>query len=255
MKPSDTFDDFVKLVAILRKECPWDRKQTHHSIKDNLIEETYEVIDAIDQENFDELKKELGDILLHVLFHSRIAEENSEFSLSEVIYSISEKLIRRHPHVFEDTVVKNDQEVANNWESIKLREGKSSILDGIPEQLPALIRAQRMQEKAGNVGFDWAEWELAWEKLNEEIDEWREAVDAQETERREEEFGDLLFSMVNVGRLLELNAESALRGANRKFENRFRYIEDCLKQANQSIESATLEEMDKLWNEAKSKGL
>lgn len=254
MKPSDDFEDFVNLVAILRKECPWDRKQTHHTIKDNLIEETYEVVDAIDRENFEDLKKELGDLLLHVLFHSRMAEEKAEFSIPDVIYTISEKLIRRHPHVFKDVTAESDQEVASNWESIKLKEGKTSTLDDIPFRLPALIRAQRMQEKAGNVGFDWSDWKLAWEKLNEEIDEWRLAIDVQDQENREEEFGDLLFSLVNVGRLLNLNAESALRRANQKFETRFRYIERNLKQKNSNIQSATLEEMDQLWDEAKSKG-
>lgn len=254
MKPSKKFNDLVKLIAILRNECPWDRKQTHHSIKDNLIEESYEVVEAIDQNNFDELKKELGDLLLHVLFHSEMADEKSEFSIDDVIFGLSEKLIRRHPHVFGDTVADNDSQVAKNWESIKLKEGKKSVLDGIPSHLPALIRAQRMQEKAGNVGFDWAEWELAWEKLNEEIDEWRDAVKQQNQENRKDEFGDLLFSLVNVGRLLNLNAEDSLRQANRKFEARFRYIENQLKDKNKDIAESTLEEMDNLWDEAKLKG-
>jgi XTP/dITP diphosphohydrolase len=254
MKPSKEFDELVRLVSILRKKCPWDRKQTHESIKDNLIEEAYEVVEAIDKKNTDELKKELGDLLLHVLFHSRIAEEKKTFSIDDVIQGISEKLIRRHPHVFEDAVIDSDHQVAENWENIKLKEGKSSILDGLPERLPALIRAQRMQEKAGNVGFDWAEWELAWEKLNEEINEWREAVGQQDQDLRKNEFGDLLFSLVNVGRLLQLNAEDALRKANRKFENRFRYIEEHLKAGNKDLASSTLEEMDELWEEAKRKG-
>jgi MazG family protein len=254
MKPSKEFDELVRLVSILRKKCPWDRKQTHESIKDNLIEEAYEVVEAIDQKNTDELKKELGDLLLHVLFHSRIAEEKKAFSIDDVIQGISEKLIRRHPHVFEDAAIDSDHQVAENWENIKLKEGKSSTLDGLPERLPALIRAQRMQEKAGNVGFDWAEWELAWEKLNEEIDEWREAVGQQDQDLRKNEFGDLLFSLVNVGRLLQLNAEDSLRQANRKFENRFRYIEEHLKAGNKDLASSTLEEMDELWDEAKLKG-
>lgn len=254
MKPSKKFNDLVKLIAILRNECPWDRKQTHHSIKDNLIEESYEVVEAIDQNNFDELKKELGDLLLHVLFHSEMADEKTEFSIDDVIFGLSEKLIRRHPHVFGDTVADNDAQVAKNWESIKLKEGKKSVLGGIPSHLPALIRAQRMQEKAGNVGFDWAEWELAWEKLNEEIDEWRDAVKQQNQENRKDEFGDLLFSLVNVGRLLNLNAEDSLRQANRKFEARFRYIENQLKDKNKDIAESTLEEMDNLWDEAKLKG-
>ncbi|MEX2456539.1 MAG: nucleoside triphosphate pyrophosphohydrolase [Balneolaceae bacterium] len=253
MNPSSKFEDLVELIAILRKECPWDRKQTHHSIKDNLIEEAYEAVEAIDEENFDELSRELGDLLLHVLFHSKMADEKNEFSIDDVILRISEKLIRRHPHVFEDTEVETDKDVAENWETIKLKEGRESILDGVPKHLPGLIKAHRMQEKAANVGFDWTEWELAWEKLNEEIDEWREAVNHQTEKEQKDEFGDLLFSLVNVGRLLNLNAEDAIRGANRKFSSRFRYIEQSLKEKGKSINESDLDEMDQLWNEAKGK--
>ncbi len=253
MTPSSKFEDLVELIAILRKECPWDRKQTHHSIKDNLIEEAYEAVEAIDDENYDELSRELGDLLLHVLFHSKMADEKKEFSIDDVILRISEKLIRRHPHVFEDTVVESDKEVAENWETIKLKEGKKSILDGVPKHLPGLIKAHRIQEKAANVGFDWAEWELAWEKLNEEIDEWREAVNHQTVKEQKDEFGDLLFSLVNVGRLLNLNAEDAIRGANQKFNSRFRHIENSLLERGKNINESNLEEMDQLWNEAKDK--
>tara|TARA_R100001143_G_C3361367_1_gene137124 strand:+ start:63878 stop:64654 length:777 start_codon:yes stop_codon:yes gene_type:complete len=251
MKPSSEFEKLVELIAILRKECPWDRKQTHDSIKNNLIEEAYEAVDAIDNKDYDELSKELGDLLLHVIFQSRLGEENNQFSIDDVIYQISEKLIRRHPHVFSNTKINNDSEVASNWESIKLKEGKSSIMDGIPKHLPGLIKAQRMQEKAANVGFDWAEWELAWEKLNEEIDEWRESVATQNIEEQKDEFGDLLFSLVNVGRLLDLNAEDSMKNANKKFETRFRYIENKLKEKGRSITESNLEEMDNYWNEAK----
>ena len=254
MNPSDKFEDLVELIAVLRKECPWDRKQTHHSIKDNLIEEAYEAVEAIDREDFEELSKELGDLMLHIIFQTRMAEEKEEFSINDVIYRISEKLIRRHPHVFGDTEVESDKEVAENWESLKLKEGRKSILDGIPAHMPGLIRAQRMQEKAANVGFDWAEWQLAWEKLNEEINEWREAVDAQNEADKAEEFGDLLFSLVNVGRLLNLNAEDAIRAANRKFERRFRYIEQELEKRGSSVTISDLEEMDGLWNQAKENG-
>lgn len=253
MTPSSNFEDLVKLIAILRKECPWDRKQTHHSIKDNLIEEAYEAVEAIDEEDYDELSRELGDLLLHVLFQSKMADEKNEFSIEDVILRISEKLIRRHPHVFENTAVETDKDVAENWETIKLKEGRESILDGVPKHLPGLIKAHRMQEKAANVGFDWAEWELAWEKLNEEIDEWREAVNHQTKKEQTDEFGDLLFSLVNVGRLLNLNAEDAIRGANRKFNSRFRYIEQSLLSKGKSINESNLEEMDLLWNEAKDK--
>lgn len=251
MKPSADFSDFIQLVARLRKECPWDRRQTHDSIRDNLIEEAYEAVEAIDQRDMEELKKELGDLLLHIVFHSRMATEEDAFTIDEVIYSISEKLIRRHPHVFGKETVSSDQEVAENWETIKLREGRESVLDGLPRHLPALIRAYRMQEKASGVGFDWSDWELAWKKLEEELEEWRQAVRHEGAEARAEEFGDLLFSMVNVGRLLELDAEASLRQTNSKFERRFRYIEKKLRSRNSSVNEASLEEMDQLWEESK----
>jgi MazG family protein len=252
MKPSRKFEDLVELISVLRKECPWDRKQTHHSIKDNLIEEAYEAVEAIDKNDFNELKMELGDLLLHVIFHSKMASETDSFTIEDVIEGISEKLIRRHPHVFGDTVAGEEKKVAENWEAIKLKEGRASVLDGVPKHLPGLIRAQRMQEKAANVGFDWAEWSLAWEKLNEEIDEWREAVENQSAAEQKDEFGDLLFSLVNVGRLLGLNAEESIRSANSKFISRFTYIEKELQKSDKSVVEASLEEMDALWNEAKA---
>lgn len=255
MQPSERFEDFTELISILRKECPWDRKQTHESIRNNLIEEAYEAVDAIDEKNMEELSRELGDLLLHVVFHSQIASETKEFTIQDVIYRISEKLIRRHPHVFQDTVVNSDNDVASNWETIKLNEGKKSVLDGLPKHLPQLIKSQRMQEKAANVGFDWAEWELAWEKLNEEIDEWRFSVNKQSPKEQQEEFGDLLFSLVNVGRLLNLNANDAMKLANKKFEQRFRYIEKRLEENGKRISDSNLSEMDSYWNEAKEKGL
>ena len=241
-------------MAILRKECPWDRKQTHQSIKENLIEEAYEAVEAIENEDYDELSRELGDLLLHVVFHSKMADENDKFDIGDVIYRISEKLIRRHPHIFSDTEVENEKEVAENWETIKLKEGRESLLDGIPKHLPGLIKAQRMQEKAANVGFDWEDWTLAWEKLNEEFDEWREAIHHQSKEKQAEEFGDLLFSLVNVGRLLDLNAENSVQKTNKKFSHRFRYIEKKLKEQDRTLTQADLQEMDTYWNEAKEKG-
>ncbi len=252
MKPSHSFDDLVELVAILRKECPWDAKQTHESIKDNLIEEAYEAIEAIDEQNFDEFKKELGDLLLHVLFHSNIASETEKFNIEDVIFQLMEKLIRRHPHVFGEQVVKGEDEVAQNWEEIKLKEGKKSTLDGLPNHLPALIRAQRMQEKAANVGFDWPDWHQAWDKIDEEFGEFKEVLEAGNHDEAQKEFGDMLFSIVNVSRYFDLNAEDALRMTNRKFETRFRYIEEELKKKNKSLKESTLEEMDVLWEEAKS---
>ena len=177
MKPSREFDDLVTLVAILRKECPWDRKQTHESIKDNFVEEVYEALEAIDDKDFGELKKELGDVMLHVVFHTKMASENEHFDIGDVIYTLMDKLIRRHPHVFGETAVENEDQVSENWENIKLKEGKKSTLDGLPAHLPALIRAQRMQEKAANVGFDWPEWRQAWEKLDEELAEFKQTLE------------------------------------------------------------------------------
>lgn len=252
MNPTRNFEDLVEIVRILRKECPWDRRQTHESIKDNLIEEAYEVIGAIDEQEFDELKKELGDLLLHVLFHSRIASENGEFTIGEVILSIQEKLIRRHPHVFGDTEARDEQEVAENWESIKMKEGKESVLEGIPPHLPALIRAQRMQEKAANVGFDWPDRDQVWDKLQEELAELKQELEKGDHEKSSEEFGDLLFSLVNVGRFYDLNAEDSLRQTNTKFIRRFQHVERELKKEDKDITDVTLEEMDRHWENAKS---
>lgn len=252
MKPSREFADLVELVAILRKECPWDRKQTHESIKDNLIEEAYEAIDAIDKQDFEEFKKELGDLLLHVVFHTKMAHEKDLFEIGDVIYTLMEKLIRRHPHVFGDTEVNNEGEVAENWENIKLKEGKESTLDGLPKHLPALIRAQRMQEKAANVGFDWPEWHQAWEKLDEELKEFKDILEQDDPEKSADEFGDVLFSLVNVARFFDLVAEDSLRRTNAKFEQRFRFIEQKLKENGKTVKDSSLEEMDKYWNQAKS---
>ncbi|MBR9918209.1 nucleoside triphosphate pyrophosphohydrolase [bacterium] len=252
MQPSKKFEDLIELVSILRKECPWDRKQTHHSIKDNLVEEAYEAIDALDNNDFDEFKKELGDLLLHVVFHSNMASETDTFDIGDVVYTLMEKLIRRHPHVFGEEAVSGEAQVAENWENIKLKEGKKSTLDGLPNHLPALIRAQRMQEKAANVGFDWPEWKLAWEKLDEELNEFKEALQENDVNASSEEFGDVLFSMVNVARYFNLVAEDSLRQTNKKFEKRFKFIESELKKSDKTLKEATLEEMDELWNEAKN---
>ncbi len=252
MKPSRNFEDLVDLVAILRKECPWDKKQTHQSIKDNLIEEAYEAIEALDAGDFDEFEKELGDLLLHVVFHSNMASETNTFEIGDVIYTLMDKLIRRHPHVFGETVVNGEDQVAENWENIKLTEGKKSTLDGLPAHLPALIRAQRMQEKAANVGFDWPEWRQAWGKLEEEIQEFKETLDQNDPERSADEFGDILFSMVNVARYFDLVAEDSLRKTNRKFEQRFRFVEEKLKEQGKALKDSTLEEMDKFWEQSKN---
>lgn len=251
MQPSRNFEDLVELVSILRRECPWDRKQTHESIKDNLIEEAYEAIEAIDNQDFDEFKKELGDLLLHVVFHTNMADEKSEFNIGDVIYTLMDKLIRRHPHVFGDQVVNGDDEVAENWENIKLKEGKKSTLDGLPVHLPALIRAQRMQEKAANVGFDWPEWRQAWEKVEEELAEFKSTLEHGSKKDQADEFGDLLFSLVNVARYFELTAEDSLRLTNKKFDDRFRYVEQKIREHGKSLKEATLEEMDVHWEDSK----
>lgn len=252
MEATRSFDDLVKIVKILRKECPWDKKQTHESLKDHLIEESYEAIEAIDREDFEELKKELGDVLLQVVFHSIMADETDQFNIGNVILAIQEKLIRRHPHVFGDTKADNEQQVAENWENIKLTEGKRSVLEGIPKKLPALIRAQRMQEKAANVGFDWPEKEQVWTKLEEELDEFKETLASENHQAKQDELGDLLFSLVNVARNYKLDAEDSLRSTNRKFIRRFQYIEEKLKEDDRDIRETPLEDMDHYWNEAKN---
>ncbi len=256
MKPTEKFEDLVEIIKTVRKECPWDRKQTHRSIKDNLIEEAYEVVEAIDTKNSQELKKELGDLLLHIVFHSRMAAEAENFTIEDVIYSIQQKLIDRHPHVFGDIEVKNEQEVAQNWETLKMAEGRTSVLDGIPSQLPALIRAQRMQEKAGSVGFDWkkspdGKKEL-WDKLQEELDEFKESYEKGHHKEIREEYGDLLFSIVNAGRFLGLQAEDSLRGTIKKFQKRFEYIEKELQKEGKIITDASLQQMEYYWQQAKS---
>ena len=249
-----TGDKFVKLVEImqrLRNECPWDKEQTHDSIKAATLEETHELIEAIDDQDFDEMKGELGDILLHIVFHSQMASETKKFTIDDVIDGITEKLIRRHPHVFTDTKVKDNNEILYNWEKIKLEEGRDSVLDGVPKALPQLHRAFRIQEKASKVGFDWDKKEKVWEKVKEEIQEFEEVSHGSEIPRIEEELGDLLFSIVNYARFIGINPENALRVTNEKFIRRFKYIEGRLAETNKKITDSNLEEMDRLWEESK----
>ncbi len=251
-EPTKNFYDLVEIMHILRNECPWDRKQTHESIRDLMIEEIYEAIEAIDNKDYDELKKELGDILLHVLFHAEMADEKKRFGIGDVIFGIQDKLISRHPHVFANTEANDPETVTKNWESIKQKEkGRKSVLQGVPDNLPGLLRAQRMQEKAGAVGFDWKKWEAAWTKLEEEIEEFKSTLKNADKEEQEKEFGDVFFSMVNVGRLAGLDAENALRLTNSKFKKRFTYIEQHLREKGLQPEMVSLEEMDALWEEAK----
>ena len=245
------FNEFVDIVKRLRKECPWDREQTHESLRRCLLEETYEVLDAIDNSDMDELRKELGDVLLQVVFHSVMAEEKNIFNIEDVISQEMEKLIYRHPHVFGDIKVKGKEEVLTNWESLKMKEGREYVLDGIPKELPALFKAYRVQEKVAKVGFDWKDQKPVYDKILEEISELKEAIDSDIAEDIEMEFGDVLFAIVNFARFIHINPEDALRKTIDKFSRRFRKIEDFAKENNYELTNMTLDEMDKIWEEAK----
>ena len=247
------FDDLLQIMKRLRKECPWDREQTHDSIKGHTIEEAYEVVEAIDHRNYEELKNELGDLLLHVVFHSEIAEGEGRFTIDDVIAAIVDKLIRRHPHIFADVTVQDSRDVKRNWEEIKQSEGRESVIDGIPDVLPALLKAFRMQDKASKVGFDWPHRDDVWIKVEEEIGELKQAIDGVELSHVEEEFGDLLFALVNYSRFLNINPEDALRKSINKFASRFRYIEKRLKENGMDIFQTPLDVMDAYWNEAKGR--
>jgi len=256
-KPSqeviEAFVDFFAIVGQLRRDCPWDREQTHESVKHMLIEEAYEALEAIDERNWDELSRELGDVLLHVFFHSDIGASGNRFSLLDVMLQESEKLVRRHPHVFGDVEVENVEEVHVNWARIKQQEGRKSALEGIPRHLPALLRAFRIQEKARAVGFDFRNKEENWGKVEEEIEEFR-SLDAggAPAGEMEKEFGDLLFALVNYGRALGIHPENALRATNAKFERRFMHIEKRLEEQQKAWADVDLSEMDGYWDEAKA---
>ncbi len=245
------FQELVDIVRRLRVECPWDREQTHDSIKQNTLEETYEVVEAIDDKDYEELRKELGDMLLHVVFHSLIAEKEGTFKLNEVIDGIKEKLIRRHPHIFGDVKAEDTKEVLKNWEAIKLEEGRENLLAGIPKNLPSLSRAYRIQEKASKVGFDWEHKKDVWKKVIEEIEELQSIEDSGDMAKIEEEMGDILFALTNYSRHLNVNPENALRFTNEKFIKRFTYIEERLKEKGIKITESNLQEMDKYWDESK----
>lgn len=251
--PSRDFADLVNIMHILRKECPWDKEQTPDSLKDLMVEEVYEAIDAIDRRDWDDLRKELGDMLLHVVFHAEMGQESNRFDIGDVVYGIQEKLIRRHPHVFDTVQVADTREVLKNWEQIKKKENPDgSVLDGVPAALPGLLRAQRMQEKAAGVGFDWPDWAGAWTKLNEELDELKDVLEGTDSQKKSDEFGDVLFSLVNVGRYFNINAEDSIRSTNTKFQDRFSYIEQQARLKGRTLGEMTLAEMDLLWDEAKS---
>lgn len=250
------FDRLVKIMHELRQKCPWDRKQTRESLKPYLIEEAYEVLDAIEKGDVEKLKEELGDLLLQVVFHAEIAKERNEFDIYDVIEFLCNKLIYRHPHVFGDVKVMDAEEVLRNWEKLKKQEKnyESSVLDGVPDQLPALIQAYRLQEKASKVGFDWENREDVEKKVEEEWQELLEAIRERDKKAIEEELGDVLFAIANLSRFfLGVDPESALRGCNRRFKQRFQYIEKKLSQEGKSPEDVDLEYMDQLWEEAKEK--
>ena len=245
----------VKIMTELREKCPWDKKQTIHTLRQQTIEETFELVDAITDKDWQGIKEELGDILLHIVFYAKIAEEENQFSLQEVINSICEKLISRHPHIYGDIKVKDDEEVKRNWEQIKLAEGKKSVLSGVPKSLPSMVKAMRLQEKAKQVGFEWETKEQVWEKIEEEKAELLDAVKSGDTAHIEEEAGDLFFSVVNYVRFLNIDAENALELSNKKFIMRFTQMEAAAAEKGHNLSNMTLGEMDEIWNEIKKQQL
>lgn len=253
----EAFGRFLDVLDELRVKCPWDRKQTNESLRPNSIEEVYELSDALVADDTQNICKELGDVLLHVAFYAKIASEKGQFDMKDVCDRLCDKLIYRHPHVFGEAKAETAGEVCKNWEQLKMNEtgGNKSILSGVPVSMPSLIKAFRMQEKAANVGFDWQEREQVWEKVHEEVDELKSELEKGDAVNAQKEFGDFLFSMVNAGRLYDINPDNALELTNRKFRNRFNYVEEHSLKQGLSLKDMTLQQMDDLWNEAKSKGL
>ena len=245
----EAFGRLLTIMDELREKCPWDRKQTLQSLRILTIEETYELAEAILEEDLPEIREEIGDLMLHMVFYSKIAEEKGAFDVADALHAVCEKLIKRHPHIYGDVVVESEEDVKKNWEQLKLKEGKRSVLQGVPKSLPAMVKALRMQEKTAQVGFEWENKEQVWEKVREEMEEFEETLEENASvEEREEEFGDLLFSMINYARFLEIDPETALERVNQKFKKRFEYIEA---NAQRPLKEMSLEEMDALWNEAK----
>ena len=248
----EAFSRLLDIMNDLREKCPWDKKQTFDSLRTLTLEETYELADAIADNDLEEVKKELGDLLLHIVFYSKLGAEIKAFDIADVANGICEKLISRHPHIYGDVQVENEEEVKQNWEKLKLKEGKKSVLQGVPRGLSSVIKAQRIQEKAAGVGFEWEQTEHVINKVNEEWSEFEEEVQKGTSSKMEEEFGDLLFSMINLSRFLKINPENALEATNKKFIKRFQYIEEQAQKMNTSLSAMSLEEMDQLWNEAKN---
>lgn len=255
---NDKLKAFERLLTImdeLRLKCPWDKKQTISSLRHLTIEEVYELADAILDDDRNEIRKELGDILLHIVFYARIASETREFDIADVINGLCDKLIHRHPHIYSDVIVKDDEEVSRNWEKLKLKEGKTSVLQGVPVSLPAVIKSMRIQEKARSAGFDWEHKVQVWNKVEEEMSELKNEIDIEDKDKIEAEFGDLLFSLINYARFIDVNPEDALERTNKKFIRRFQYLETSALENKQQLSEMTLSEMDVYWNEAKAKGL
>ena len=248
----NAIDRLLTIMDELRAECPWDKKQTMESLRHLTIEEVYELGDAILDKDSEEIKKELGDILLHIVFYAKIGSETNDFDIADVTNSICEKLIERHPHIYGDVEVANEEEVKQNWEKLKLKEGKKSFLEGVPVSLPSLVKASRIQEKVAGVGFDWEEPQQVFEKLKEELEELQHEIDTDDKDKMEAEFGDVLFSMINYARFLNINPETALERTNKKFIKRFKYLESKADERNTPLRDMSLKEMDVFWEEAKT---
>lgn len=247
-------DRLLTIMDELRAQCPWDKKQTLQSLRHLTIEETYELGDAILENNLEEIKKELGDLLLHIVFYAKIGSETNDFDMADVANTICDKLISRHPHIYGDVKVTNEEEVKQNWENLKLKEGKKSVLEGVPNSLPALVKANRIQDKVAGVGFDWEKPHQVFEKLKEELEEFQEEVNNNNIVQMEAEFGDVLFSMINYARFLKINPENALERTNKKFINRFQFLEKKAKEINKTLKDMSLDEMNLYWEEAKKMG-
>lgn len=251
-RKTEAFARLLKIMDELREQCPWDMKQTIESLRYLTLEETYELSDAILDNDLKNVKKELGDVLLHIVFYARIASETNEFDIADVINELCDKLISRHPHIYGDVKVKDEEEVKQNWEKLKLKEGNKSVLGGVPKGLPALVKSMRIQEKARGVGFDWERKEQVWEKVNEELHEFKQEVDQNASpEKLEDEFGDMLFALINYARFNNINPEDALERTNKKFIKRFQYMEKKISEQGKQLSECTLAEMDVFWNEAK----
>jgi MazG family protein len=248
---AEAFEKLVGIMDELREKCPWDRKQTIQSLRQMTLEETYELADAVTDNDWKSIKEELGDLLLHIVFYSKIASEQNQFTIEEVVNGISKKLIHRHPHIYSDVEVENEEDVKRNWEKLKIKEGKKSVLSGVPKTLPALIKAMRLQEKVKQVGFEWENKEQVWEKVKEEEDELHEAIAEDDQKKIEEEFGDLVFSLVNFARFLNIDAENALEVTNKKFIKRFSQMEEKAMASGKDLNGMSLQEMDSIWNQIK----